>query len=197
MRMGRVVGVVGGGMLAIPAWAQTVTQEFADLGYAVVDLGSAPGVPANYGGLTVRPEEPDVLYLGGAANGAAGAVYRIGVERDPTTGTITGFVDTAEVFAPAPDVDGGVLFAPNGTLFYTRYSNNILAQRWPDGTVQDTSLGPLGVASSTGSAAFVPQGFPGAGGLIVSSYNGSALYRLPFTLDGDGGRTCWRRRTRA
>ncbi|MCB0794426.1 MAG: T9SS type A sorting domain-containing protein, partial [Flavobacteriales bacterium] len=43
-----------------------------------------------------------------------------------------------------------------------------------------------GVSPSIGSHAFVPSGYPGAGNLIVASYNASIAYRIPFTVDGTG-----------
>lgn len=69
--------------------AQIIAPEFSG-DYAVFQLGSVQGVPTNYGGLTIRPEEPDFLYIGGAANLATGAVYRAPIFRDGD-GFITGF----------------------------------------------------------------------------------------------------------
>ncbi|MDX9751558.1 MAG: hypothetical protein RBT71_10800, partial [Flavobacteriales bacterium] len=179
-----LIALIAGTLLS-SAQAQTLTPEFVTAGYAVVDLGSAPGVPANYGGLTIRPEEPNTLYLGGAANGAGAALYAIDLVRDGD-GHITGFSGTATAFVNTPNIDGGVLFAPNGTLLYTRYSMNMLGQVYGAGLTSSIALGPLGVAGSVGSVALVPQGFPAEGSLIVASYNSSNLYRLPYTIDVEG-----------
>ena len=173
-------------LLTTTASAQLLAPEFVSEGYALIDLGNVPGVPANYGGLTIRATEPNTLYIGGAANQGGAAVYTIGLERDPNTMEITGFTGNATFFAAAPNIDGGLLFAPNGTMLYTRYSMNELGQLLPDATALSTQLGPVGVAASVGSLGLVPQGFPGEGGLIFASYNGSALYRVPYAVAIDG-----------
>src|SRR2546423_13894593 len=86
--------------------AQTIAPAFAS-DYSFVDLGAAPGVPANYGGLTLVSSDLNTLLLGGAANGGAGAVYAIGVTRD-SFGHISGFSGTASLFSTAPNIDGGL-----------------------------------------------------------------------------------------
>ncbi len=161
--------------------AQTLTQEFTDAGYTLTDLGSVVGVPANYGGIAIRPEQPNVLYLGGAANQGSGAIYTVPLERDSTTNRIIGF-DYAQYYVAAANVDGGIVFTPESTLLFTRYSNNAIGQVLPDSTSLSTSLSSFGVSSSVGSCTIVPNGYPGAGNFIVSSYNASRLYRLPFTV---------------
>ena len=124
-----VRGVVGFGvllaMLAVGGQASALTVDpFYAGSYTAFDLGSAPGVPGFYGGVTFKMGDPNTLLLGGSANNSAGKIYEIGVVRDGL-GHITGFSGTASVFASAPQIDGGLEYGPGGVLFYTGYSSNL------------------------------------------------------------------------
>ncbi len=171
---------------AVNVYSQNLTTEFEQAGYTLTDLGSIDQLPAQYGGLTIKPGEPNTLYIGGDANFSAGALYTVPLQRDPVTQEITGFAGSASLHVNAPNIDGGVYFAPNGTLLFTRYSMNELGQILPDDSYVSIPLGTYGIASSVGSLAIVPFGFPGAGNLVLSSYNGSAIYNVPYTIDGSG-----------
>ena len=167
-------------------YSQTLTAEFETAGYTLTDLGSITDLPSQYGGLTIRPEDPNTLYIGGSANLSSGALYTVSLVRDPENQHITGFGGPAILFVDAPNIDGGVYFAPNGTLLFTRYNMNGLGQILPDNTYVSTALTQYGVSSSVGSLAIVPPGYPGAGNLIFSSYNASILYNVPYTIDASG-----------
>ena len=139
--------------------------------YSLQVLGSVPGLPAPYGGLTFL--DANTLLIGGAANTPSGRLYTIDMTRD-AGGHITGFVGTAVVYGSVGENnDGGVTFGPGGVLFTTRYSQNELGQTKPGSTDEDkvTLLTPLGIATSVGGAEFVPAGLPGAGQFKVVSYN--------------------------
>lgn len=166
--------------------SQTLATEFVDEGYSLLDLSSVPGVPGPYGGLTIKPEEPNTLYIGGAANQAGGALYSIGLERDAQTNSIIGYAGTATLVVATPNIDGGATFAPNGTFLFTRYNMNNLGQILPDDTYTTVSLTQYGISSSVGGLALVPTGFSAAGNLILASYNGSALFNVPYTISVDG-----------
>jgi hypothetical protein len=169
--------------------AQTLTTDFINAGYTITDLGSVPDLPTPYGGLTIKPSSPDTLYIGGTANQTGGAVYKVPLVRDGITQQITGFGGPAVLHASAPNIDGGLSFTPEGTLMFTQYTPftlNSIGQILPDNSFVSTQLTSLGISASVGSHAFVPAGYPGAGGLIVASYNGSILYRVPFTVDANG-----------
>src|SRR6185436_11670905 len=73
--------------------AQTFGPNFA-ADYSFVDLGTPSGVPARLGGVTFKPNDPNTLWIGGAANSPIGAIYEIGVTRN-AQGHITGFNGTA------------------------------------------------------------------------------------------------------
>ncbi len=166
--------------------AQTLTTDFVNAGYAITDLGSITDLPTPYGGLTIRPSSPDTLYIGGTANQTGGAVYKVPLVRDGLTQQITGFAGPAVLHATAPNIDGGLSFAPNGTMLYTRFSMNEWGQLLTNGTTLSTPLTPLGISSSVGSHVFVPAGSPGAGNLILASYSASIMYKVPFTIGVDG-----------
>lgn len=170
----------------LTGFSQTLTAEFVTAGYTLTDLGSVDQLPSRYGGLTIRPEQPNTLYICGYANESQGKIYTVALTRDPVTNNITGFNGSAVFYAEAPDNDGGLFFAPNGTLLFTRYSMNHLGQILPDNTYVTTLLTTYGIASSVGSIVLVPSGYPGAGNLIIASYNASIIYNVPYTIDGSG-----------
>ena len=175
------------GLLAIvSSTAQTLTTDFVNAGYAITDLGSITDLPTPYGGLTIREGSPDTLFIGGTANQTGGAVYKVPLVRDAGTQQITGFAGPAVLFAAAPNIDGGLSFAPNGTMLYTRYSMNEFGQLLTSNTTLSIPLTPLGIASSVGSHVLVPAGSPGAGNLLMASYSASIMYKVPFTIGVDG-----------
>lgn len=173
-------------LVFIPGRSQTLTNDFVAAGYTLTDLGSIDQLPAQNGGLTIRPDQPNTLYIGGSANNSGGGLYTVALTRDPVTNHITGFGGAATLFTEAPNNDGGILFDQNGTLLFTRYSMNELGQKLTNNTYTTTSLTEYGVASSVGALALVPDGYPGAGGLVFSSYNTGILYNVPYTVDAAG-----------
>lgn len=186
MRRTHPTAIIIGLLSVLGTNAQTLSPEFASAGYALTDLGTITDLPIPYGGLTIRPSSPDTLYIGGAANSPTAAVYKVPLVRDAATQQITAFAGPAILHAPAPNIDGGLSFDANGTMLYTRYSMNEIGQLLPDNTTFSVALTPLGVASSVGSHAFVPGGYPGAGNLILASYNQWSLYTLPYTVATGG-----------
>jgi len=163
-----------------------------DNDYSCFVLGSVPGVPANYGGLTLKFDDPNTLLIGGEANSGSGRIYQIGVIRDVDM-HITGFTGTATVYPSAGATigvnnDGGVVFGPGNVLFVTRYPVNELEQTKVGSTAPDKviDLTPLGISSSVGSIGFVPAGFPGAGQMKIVSYNGGGWYTGAYAPDGNG-----------
>lgn len=172
---------------AVPA--QTLGADFA-ADYAVTSLGSVPGLPSNYGGLTFL--DNDTLLIGGAANGAAGSLYTIDVVR-AADGAITGFAGSAQRFGgPGGAVgeynDGGVVFGPGGVLFTSRWPINGLGQTKPGSIDEDKiiELAPLGVASAHAALNFVPAGFGGAGQVKLVSWSGGQWYSASLAPDGSG-----------
>jgi len=168
------------------ALAQTVVAPFNTF-YSVDLLGSVPGVPTSYGGLTFADGDPDTILIGGAANAASGALYSIGVIRNEG-GHITGFDGTATRFADAPYNDGGVTYGPDGVLFLARWPVNQLAQLKPGSVAADKVLemAPFGVPSSLSALSLVPPGFPGAGRLKMVTYSGGSWHDAAVVADGNG-----------
>jgi hypothetical protein len=152
--------------------------------YTCDDLGGAPGVPSNLGGIAFL-DANDIL-IGGAANGSAGAIYELGVIRDAGN-HIIGFSGSATLYATAPFIDGGLSFGPGNVLFFTGYPVNTIGEIKPGSTSPDKIVSMAGlVASSVGSLAFVPSGFAGAGGFKIASYNGGGWYDGTLNPDGTG-----------
>ena len=175
--------------------SSAVLQPPFNVDYSCVSLGSVPGVPPNYGGLTLLYNNPNVLLIGGAANGPTGRIYQIAVVRG-TNNHIVGFSGSATVY-PAPDAtvgqnnDGGVTFGPGDVLFVTRFSGNELEETKPGSTAPDkvvnlSTIPGGGVAASVGSVAFVPPGFPGAGQMKIVSYNSGIWYSAAVAPDANG-----------
>jgi hypothetical protein len=168
------------------ARSQTIDPFYAP-NYSYLDLGGPAGVPGPLGGLTLKAGDPNTLLIGGSANGAAGAIYEIGVTRDADN-HIVGFSGTATQVATAPNIDGGLAYGPGGVLFFTTFSNNMLGQLKPGSTTPDKmiDLTPLGIDSSVGTLAFVPSYAPGAGGFKIASFNGGNIFEVTLTPDGGG-----------
>lgn len=177
-------------ILVAPIQAQTLAPEFAGA-YSLVDLGTPAGVPTNFGGVTLKAGDINTLLLGGAANGASGNVNQVSLERNIVNGLnrITGFVGVASELSTAPNIDGGLVYGPNGVLMYTGFSNNILGQIKPGSSTPDKiiNLTALGIASSTGTIQFIPTGFgANSGKLLIASYNSSDFYTADLVADGTG-----------
>jgi hypothetical protein len=158
------------GLLALSGFtpfaaAQAMDPFFADR-YTFVDLGSVPGVPPLYGGLTLKFNDLNTLLIGGNANDKPGALYSITVIRDAEN-HISGFSGEAVRFADAAWNDGGVVYGPNSVLFLARWPINQLGQTRPGSTITDTiiDLAPFGVEESLSALQFVPPGYRGAGRL--------------------------------
>ena len=120
---------------AAPA-AVIVHPDYAST-YSVLDLGAVTGVPANYGGLTLKQGDDGTLLVSGDANTPSAKIYSVPVQRDADN-HITGFGGTAMFFANARGtmggIDGGLAYAPNGVLLYTVFPDNQIGQIKPGST---------------------------------------------------------------
>ena len=162
-------------------------DPFYDPSYDVRDLGTAAGIPTNYGGLTVSPSDPNVLLIGGAANQLGGAIYALGLQRDPQ-GHIVGIVGPGTLAREGQYNDGGVVFDASGVLVLARYPVNELGFQRAGSTTTDktVALAGLGVAASPGGLARVPSGHPGAGAWKLVSWSGGQWYELTLVPDASG-----------
>lgn len=182
--------VVSIGLAGVSATqAQTLGPDFS-ADYSAFSLGSVPGLPTSYGGLTFL--DNNTLLIGGGANTAGGRLYTVSVTRD-LSGSINGFGSSAQLYGGASSTigaynDGGVAFGPNGVLFTARWPVNGLGQTLPGSTGEDKiiDLAPLGVATSLSAINFVPAGFGGAGLIKLVSYGGGQWYSASLTPDGSG-----------
>jgi hypothetical protein len=155
--------------------------------YSLLDLGSASGVPSNYGGVFILLGQPNTLYIGGSANNAGGALYAVPITRD-SNGLITGIAGPGVRVADAPFNDGGINPDPGGLISYGQWPSNNYAQvNLGTGLVVNTvPLGPFGVASASATAAFIPPGYPGAGGMRIASWSNGEFYNITYSV-GAGG----------
>jgi hypothetical protein len=168
-------------------YAQAIAPPF-NANYSLISLGSVPGLPTNYGGLTFKADDPNTILIGGAANTAAGAIYAIGVTRGAGN-HITGFTGSATFFSAGAYNDGGVAYGPGEVLFLARWPENELGQTKPGSSITDkiVDLAALGVGTGgPGGLNFVPSGFPGAGQLKIVTYNTGQWYTLAISPDGSG-----------
>ena len=193
MRMGRKrvgAAVLAAGLVIFaavrPSAAATLELEFAG-DYVITDLGSVPGVPPLYGGLTLLSGDLDTLLIGGFANTASGVLHSIGLIRGAGD-HITGFSGVSAYFADAAYNDGGVVYGPGGVLFTSRWPVNELGQLKPGSVATDKiiDLAPFGVASSHAALNFVPAGLPGAGQMKLVSWSGGQFYTAALSPDGLG-----------
>lgn len=167
------------------AAAATIDAPFSG-SYTLTDLGSVPGLPTQYGGLTFL--DNDTLLIGGAANTAAGRLYTIDVVRGADL-SITGFTGSLAPFGSIGTYnDGGVTFGPGGVLFTSQWPVNKLGQTKPGSTVEDKviDLAALGMANSHAAIGFVPDGFGGAGQAKFVSWSGGQWYTAGLAPDGSG-----------
>lgn len=165
--------------------AQSLGADFVN-DYA---LGSplVPPVATEYGGMTFKAGDPSKLLIVGESETPLAAIYEVDVTRD-AQGHVIGLAGTASVHANAPNADAGLRYGPGGVLFYTTYPSNMLGQIKPGSTSPDRliDLTALGVFSSVGGLEITPSGFPGAGSLKLTSYNGDAWYSADLVADGTG-----------
>lgn len=173
-------------LLAASGATQAITVGLDFGAYTATSLGSVPGLPPLYGGLTFL--DSDTILIGGAANTASGNLRAIDVIRG-AGGHITGFSGSAAAFGTVGEYnDGGVVFGPGGVLFTSQWPVNQLGQTKPGSTDEDKviDLAALGVAGSHAALNFVPSGFGGAGQMKLVSWSGGQFYTATYAPDGLG-----------
>ncbi len=166
-------------LLAGSAFSQI--QVPTGFGVAGIYPASASGVPGPIGGIEFQPDGK-VLFVGGGASYTTAGVYAVPVQRHAITHRIMGFGQGHRV-ANAPELDGGMQLGPRMTLFFTRYGVNQLGQIV--GTTPFSAALPA-TTQSVGGLTFVPQGLPGAGQLLVSSYEKGDLFTVSLIDHGTG-----------
>jgi PEP-CTERM motif len=174
--------------LALPAFTGTAQSATIDAAfasdYSISTFSGPAGLPPLYGGLVFSASNPNVLLIGGAANGGAGAIYSVTVTRD-AGGHVNGTVGTPTLYSTAPNIDGGLAYSPTGVLFFTGYPNNTIGQITSGAAPARIDSAPSSL-SSLGSLNFVPTGFSNAGALVVASYNNGSYGVLSLSSDGSG-----------
>ena len=154
---------------------------------------SSLGIPANLGGMLFSGDG-NTLYIVGAADDTTSGVYAVSVVRDAVTHEVTDLVGPAtrafsgtSPFA-STGLDAGLEFGPSGTLFYSYFDANRLAERVGT-TEMQFSLNPLGVPRAIAGFTFSPFRIdPGTafGRLQINTGLGSNLYELFLSPSGGG-----------
>ncbi|MFN0247681.1 MAG: hypothetical protein ACKV2T_12415 [Kofleriaceae bacterium] len=158
--------------------------------YTVYDLGPVPGVPNPLGGAAVDPADPSRLLIAGASERPDGAIYEIGLERNPC-GHIVGFQGTAQLIAQTPHVDANLAFKSPELLVYAQWPQHKVSQlRTGESTpARTTDLTTLGVDAiydrGPGGVGFVPPGLAAAGELRILTWPLGKWYQLASAPDGD------------
>ncbi|MBM4108516.1 MAG: hypothetical protein FJ255_06850 [Phycisphaerae bacterium] len=175
--------------VASAALAQVMDPFYQQTGcYRIVDLGGPANVPGPLGGIAFDPADPNVLLVGGSANSAAAAIYRVPLIRGAGN-VITGLVGNTGVHSTAPNIDGGLDFGPGDVLFFTGYPTHTLGQTRPGSASPDRiiALSTIpGLTGSVGTLRFVPPGFAGEGRLKIASYGTGYWYDTTVSPDGFG-----------
>lgn len=168
------------------ARAQSMSPTYAGT-YGLSDLGSVPGLPPPYGGLTLKYNDTNTLLIGGAANTGAGAIYEIQVVRGAGD-HIIGFSGTVTLHAIAEYNDGGVVYGPGNVLFLARWPVNGLGQVLPGSAVTDKiiDMSAFGMEGSLSALNFIPAGFPGAGRVKMVTWAGGQWNDVVLAPDGMG-----------
>ncbi len=155
--------------------------------YKLTDLGKLPAPIADlYSGLCF--DTNTTMLVAGASNSAGSLMYQVTLNRD-SAGHITGFAPGPTLYKNSPFIDGGPQEGPTGVLFAACFNTNQMLQWKPTGGLPPDKtilLTPLGVSSSTGGVVFIPAGFPGAGGMRITSFSTSEFYSASFAPDGLG-----------
>lgn len=165
------------------AYSAQMGPGFSSL-YSITDLGSVTGVPVPYSSLLFQSGKPNVLLLGGASTKPSGEIYSVPMTRSAATNHVTA-LGAPTPFANAPNIDGGLIYAPNGDLLFTEFNLNQIGEIKPGHTSPDKTV-PAPVSASTGSFQIVPAGFAAAGSLVIDSVGTSQFCSTSLTADTSG-----------
>jgi hypothetical protein len=165
-----------------------LAAPFAGL-YTVHDLGPVPGVPNPLGGTVIKSTDQNTLLVAGGSENATGAIYSIGLTRDPC-GQITGFSGTAVQIAATPYVDANLLYANDDLLLYTEWPQHTLSQLAGAAATADrrtdlTTVGLPATDSGPGGLGRVPPGLASAGELRLVTWPGGRWAHVTSAADGN------------
>lgn len=155
--------------------------------YKVHDLGTVPGVPNPLGGTVISAADQNTLLVAGGSENSTGAIYSIGVTRDPC-GHISGFSGTATQIAATPYVDANLTYEGD-TLLYTEWPQHAISQLLPGATAPDrrtdlTTIGFPATDSGPGGLGRVPPPLAAAGQLRIVTWPGGRWAHVTSAPDG-------------
>jgi hypothetical protein len=164
-----------------------LAAPFAGL-YTVHDLGPVPGVPNPLGGTVIAATDQNTLLVAGGSESASGAIYSIGVVRDPC-GHIAGFAGAATQIAATPYVDANLTYVGD-VLIYAEWPQHALSQLRGSATMPErrVELIPIGLTDSDsgpGGLGRVPPGLDSAGELRLVTWPGGHWAHVTSAPDGD------------
>ncbi len=151
--------------------------------YSLTNLGAAAGVPNPYASIVFQAGKPNVLLVGGNSTRSTGEIYSVPLARDAANHVNR--LSVAVPFASAPNIDGGLIYAPNGVLLFTQFDMNRIAEIKPGSASPDKTVAAP-VSPSTGSLQIVPAGFAAAGRLVIDSIDTSQFCSTTLTPDSSG-----------
>ncbi|MBK7072519.1 MAG: hypothetical protein IPH44_09455 [Myxococcales bacterium] len=134
-----------------------------------------PGVPNPLGGAVIKASDPSKLLIAGASERPEGAIYEIGVTRDPC-GHIVGWNGTATQVASTPYVDANLVYVRNDLLVYSEWPQFNFSQLPAGATAPalTTDLRTVGLPSAgdqgPGGVGLVPPGLAAAGQLRLVTW---------------------------
>jgi hypothetical protein len=184
MRSHRLLALALAAAFALGA-AQTVLPPF-DQSYQLIDLGTAePFVPPNLGGVVYLPNDNSAVFVGGNANSAAGALYRVPLNRNVAGQIVSASYSQANRTRSLAYNDGGVILTSDGRLIWAQYPLNRLAQSAAGGfTVEQFDRFSGELVAGLVSLQFVPAYIPAAAGTLkIMNWPAGEVYDLPFTLE--------------
>ncbi len=159
--------------------------------YVIVDLGPAPGVPGDIGGIQLLATDSTKLLVGGASGSPAGALYEVEFLRGGG-GDIVALTGASSLYAAAPHNGSSFTYGPGDVLFVTDHSTDSLLQFLPGSIAPDkvidlTTLGLGAIPGTSFSFDFVPSGIAGGGGTMNGvTLAGGDFFDLSFVPDGGG-----------
>lgn len=163
------------------AQAGTFSAPYSSDGYTQTTFNIGLTTPDYILDMAFLPSDPNTLLYGAFT---AGGIYAVHVTRDANQ-HITGISGTPTLYASAPGITGGLIFAPNNVLFYGQGKNIVEIKPGdtsPDKTVNLPIIDDPTLPPNLTGMAFAPNN---SASLYLTTYDGE-LYNVTLFPDGTG-----------